>query len=155
MRLLFSFRLDATNYQNRKRNLVSTFDYTKSVVSGITENLPFKLGQSYTISVTAKDSSGNRITIGGETIYIHITNHCTRGANMAWNIVASTPSILASDITAQMTDNSDGTYTYTTSFSTQGRATIQILLLTIDGVSSTFYDSAILGSGTSYTNSSR
>jgi hypothetical protein len=130
-------------------------DVIKSTVSGITENMPFRKGTSYTIIVTAKDSSGNNIGTGGEKVYIRINNHWTRAANMVWTDVPTSTDVLGSTIEAQMIDNADGTYSYTTNLSVLGYLTIEVMNTVTSGVQSTFYDSTTVGVGTSYTNSSR
>ena len=50
-------------------------DASQSTVSGITGNLPFIKDNTYTIIVTAKDSSGVDVGAGGEKVYVKITDH--------------------------------------------------------------------------------
>jgi hypothetical protein len=123
-------------------------DATKSTISGVIENPPFIKGVSYTFSVNAKDSSGNSITTGGEIVYISITNPCTRGPNMACDAIPSAPTVLATDVNSRMTDHSNGTYTYTTTFNFLGEFTISFLIIDVLGTNGTLYDSNTIGSGT-------
>jgi hypothetical protein len=130
-------------------------DPTTSVVTGILENTPFILETSYTIKVKARDNSNSDIYTGGELVYVSISNHCTRSANMAWSAVGTSTSILANEIVAQMTDHGDGTYTYVANLNVLGNATIAIVKLTQTGVSGKFYDSSTISATPDYSNSSR
>ena len=64
------------------RFLQTSMSATQSLVSGIPSSLEIVKGQSYTITVTAKDSTGIDVGSGGEAVYLHITDHCTRELKM-------------------------------------------------------------------------
>ena len=66
---------------------------------------------TYTATLTAKDSAGNNVGTGGELVYIFITNECTISGNVC-NIVGGATATLSTPITGDMTDNGDGTYSY-------------------------------------------
>ena len=74
---------------------------------------------------------------------------------MIWNTVTGAKNILNSPLIALMTDNNDGTYSYTYSISKPGNITLAVVLLTHVDVTGTFYNTITL-SGSVYTqNSSR
>ena len=61
--------------------------------------------------MVAKDSSGIEATAGGETFIVKISNTCTIYNQYYWAPNgARTP--LSSNVNDIMTDNNDGTYTY-------------------------------------------
>ena len=132
------------------RNLVGVMDASKSTVSGISENLPFIKGNSYTFTVTAKDSSGLNVESGGEEVYVKVTNHCTRDSLMTCNDVGSSASVLSQEIVARMTDVGDGTYTYTATYNDIGNITAAIMLTHIEGVSGLIYDTFVYGVGNAH-----
>ena len=57
------------------RKLVGVMDASKSTITGISENLPLVMPNSYTFTVTAKDSSGFNVGSGGEEVHLKVTNH--------------------------------------------------------------------------------
>ena len=69
------------------RELISTIDPTKSIVTGNGIISPI-VNQINNVVLTAKDSYGNNIGIGGETVFIQISNEWTRGTmyfSRNWN----------------------------------------------------------------------
>ena len=68
--------------------------------------------------VTAKDSSGNAITTGGEKFAVKISNTCTK-VNDYYCSPSGNVGPLSSNINGIMTDN-NGTYTYSYILSTTG-----------------------------------
>ena len=93
---------------SQRRTLASTLDLRYSELS-----LPSALiaGNTHTITVTAKDTSGNRINTGGETINLKVTSECTPSC-LGCTAVAGSTFALTNPIDVTMTDNGDGTYTY-------------------------------------------
>ena len=61
--------------------------------------------------VTAKDSLGNNISVGGDMFYIRFSNECSITSQVSWSQVIGAANVLASPIEALMTDNGNGTYT--------------------------------------------
>jgi len=143
----FNEYIDGTTHEHH-RNIQTTIDALQSTVTGIPSNLEIINSQPYTIIVTAKDSSGSNIGSGGESIYLHITDHCTRGVDMICNRVTSSSSVLGSEITAAMVDHTDGTYSYILTVNSPGNVSIQILLANKNPINGTIYDTITYGTGT-------
>ena len=77
-------------------------------------------GAPLVITVTAKDSTGNLITTGGEFFTVKISNLWTKNNNYFWvSNGATTP--LSSNINGVMTDHNNGTYTYSTTLTALGK----------------------------------
>lgn len=93
------------------------------------------------VTVTAKDASGTTITTGGDHFVIEIYNEWTQAANFAWNVVGGATQVISSPIISRMNDNGDGTYYYDYTLSTEGKVTIQIILVT-NGVTMDYYPNA-------------
>ena len=72
------------------------------------------------ITVTAKDSSGNTITTGGELFMIRISNTWTL-TNSHYCSPTGATAPLSSFISDMMTDNNNGIYSYSYTFSFIGR----------------------------------
>ena len=89
--------------------------------------------------MTAKDSFGASINTGGEVIYVEITNACTKGVNFVCVPDTGAYTVLSSSISAKMTDNSNGTYTYNYQVTRPGTITISVLLYTQRGVYNEFF----------------
>ena len=121
------------------RELISTIDPTKSIVTGNGISSPV-INQINNVVLTAKDSSGNNIGIGGETVFIMISNEWTRGINMKWNVVAGATTVLSSQILTRMTDNGDGTYSYSYSVSVPGKITVWVFVAVRKGVAGEYFD---------------
>ena len=125
-----------------KRELNSAFSVTQSLITGTGKyNIFTRLGTTtfntntqVTITVTAKNSSGANINTGGEVIYVEITNSCTKGVNFACVLDTGANTALTNSISAQMTDNSNGTYTYNYQVPMPGTITVSVLLYTQGGV---------------------
>ena len=84
---------------------------------------------TYTVTVTAKDSSGVNVGHGGDKFRVEIYNKWTMGANSIWNTVSGARQTLSATINAAMTDNGDGTYTYNFSVQLDGAVTIIVRLV--------------------------
>ena len=97
---------------------------TNSVVSGtgIQNQL---LRENVTVTVTAKDSSGNFINTGGETFVVRVTSKCVAESIHLCSNSYYSPYQYIDGI---MTDNNDGTYAYSYSMIYIGKefANIQI-----------------------------
>ena len=61
------------------------------------------------VTVTAKDSSGNTITTGGEKFLLKVSNVWIKKNNYYWEV--GTSFLFSPNIYILMTDNNDGTYT--------------------------------------------
>ena len=90
--------------------------------------------------MTAKDSSGNNIGIGGNYFAVEIYNKWTLDSSNNWNIVSGAKQTVSSTIKAQMTDNGDGTYSYSYSVQNDGAISIVIRMYTNSGISCSWYD---------------
>ena len=99
----------------------------------------FETNTQVTITVTAKDSFGANIITGDEVIYVEITNACTKGFNFACVPDTGAYTVLTSSISAQMTDNSDGTYTYNYQVTRPETITVAVLLYTQGRVYNEFF----------------
>ena len=124
--------------------MAGSIDATKWLVTGSGITSPIITSQSNTVTLTARDSSGTNLGVGGDLIYISITNQCTRGTNMKWDAVSGAANVISNPINAQMNDNGDGTYSYSYSVSSPGAITIAIVVVAKVGVSGVYYDNASL-----------
>ena len=96
---------------------------------------------TYTVTVTAKDSSGVNVGHGGDKFRIEIYNKWTMGSNSIWNAVPGARQTLSATIKAAMTDNGDGTYTYNFSVQLDGEVTIIVRLVNTGVVNWKWYSS--------------
>ena len=96
---------------------LSSVSVANSVVSGtgIQNQL---LRENVTVTVTAKDSSGNSITTGGETFVVRVTDKCVAESIHMWSNSYYPPYRYIDGI---MTDNNDGTYAYSYSMNNIGK----------------------------------
>ena len=120
------------------RNLTSTTDPIKSVVSG-NGTLSVVAFQTYRITVTAKDSTDANIGHGGDTFYVSIYNKCTPNSDFTWTEVVGARQVLNSPIITTMIDNGDGTYYYDYSVQLDGTITV-LVALKQNGVYSIWYN---------------
>ena len=74
-----------------------------------------------TVNVTAKDASGNLIGSGGDVWIVRVSNECTKANDYYCSTVSGAASVLSGSFSGVMTDNGDGTYSYTYTISTTGR----------------------------------
>ena len=128
---------------SRIRNLISNIDVTKSLVTGSGVTSPV-VGQTNSVLLTAKDSSGNNIGVGGETIFVMVANQCTRDTNMSCTPVSGATTVVASTIVGQMTDNGDGTYSYSYTVSVPGKITVSVIVAVRMGVTGEYFDNSSL-----------
>ena len=96
--------------------------------------------------LTARDSLGNNVGVGGETIFVMIANECTRGAHMSWTPVSDATTVVENTIIDQMKDNGDGTYSYSYSVSVPGKVTISVVVAVRQGVAGEYFDNPSLTS---------
>ena len=94
---------------------------------------------TYTITVTAKDSTDTNIGHGGDTFLIQISNQCTMSDAYNCDVVSGAKTTIPSTIYDKMTDNGDGTYSYSYSVKINGAITILIKMATSNGLKSIFY----------------
>ena len=86
-------------------------------------------GTTGVITVTSRDSSGNLIGTGGDFWIVKITNEWTKENDYTWVGVTGAANTLSSAISGTMTDNGDGTYTYSYTISTLGKLLVFKLYL--------------------------
>lgn len=130
---------------NHKRNL--SIDLSMCTITGTGVN-SLTAYDTVTVTVTAKDSGGINIGTGGETLTIEVHNECTLDSDYYWTEVPGATQVLTSPLVANMTDNGDGTYSYSYSVDLDGIVTVFVYKESyITGV---FYDNVAFG-GTSIT----
>ena len=74
---------------------------------------------------------------------------------MSWIEAPGTVNIVGSQIIGKMTDNSDGTYSYSYSIASPGYITVAVILVMHVDVAAVFYDSTNLSGAPYNSNSSR
>lgn len=117
-----------------KRNLVSVATAHNSIVTGSGLGPSVVAMTTYTVNVEARDSSNNPLASGGDVFKIKIYNKWTVGVNQAWNAVGGAKQVFASNIDATMTDNGDGTYSYSYIPNQSGEITVLVYLEDAPGV---------------------
>ena len=100
--------------------------------------------------MTAKDLSGNDIKTGGNILFVNIWNTWTKKINFACIPDSGATKVLGNNISAQMIDNSDGTYTYKYQVLNSGTITIAILLYTQNGVYNEFFHNIVFDGNKEY-----
>jgi cysteine-rich repeat protein len=118
----------------------------QSTVSGSAISA-FTALSAQTVTVTAKDSGGNSIGVGGDLFYVQISNEWTKTSNFEWTIVDGADNTIISTIFAEMTDNNDGTYSYTWIPDNEGKLSISVVKMNRFSVLGTYYNTVDL-SGT-------
>ena len=74
---------------------------------------------------------------------------------MYWDPISGATSVLSSQIIAKMTDNGDGSYSYSYSIGKLGNITVSIILMTHIDVIGTYFNTTNLSGPIYTTNSSR
>ena len=111
---------------------------SNSIIKGL--DRPIILLKPHKVTVTAFDSSNNKINSGGETLIVRVEDHWERGTNMAWTPLASSSSVIGPiPIIGLMTYIGDGTYEYTFTISKFGNATVSIIAGVVEGVKGEYY----------------
>ena len=97
---------DHTNQPNHRS--LSVASAVNSVVAGLGSSSMFT-GDILSITVTAKDSSGNLLTTGGDIFTVKISNKCTK-YNAYYCEPTGATSPLSANINDVMIDHNNGTY---------------------------------------------
>ena len=92
----------------------------------------------YTITITAKDSSSAAISTGGEVLSLYIVNECTK-TNFDWVTVSGASNTVSPSILTTMTDNSDGTYSYSYTPDRKGKLTYYVIAKNQQGILSEWF----------------
>ena len=96
------------------------------------------MGETYSVTLTAKDSTGGDITTGGATFVIRIYNEFTTDSDFGCVENTGAKQVVLSTIFGTMSDNGDGSYFYSFIPEDSGSVTIKILHTT-EGIDSKFY----------------
>ena len=123
-----------------KRWLAGATSAANSVVSGTGVSGSIVAFTTYTVTVTAKDASGTNIGHGGDIFVIEINNQWTLDAWGSCLVNSGAKSTISSFISATMTDNGDGTYSYSYSVQNDGAITVLVKLLVNGLVNWAWYD---------------
>jgi hypothetical protein len=67
------------------------------------------------------------MTTGGEAVFIYISNECSTADSFECRQVSGATDVMT-PIVAQMTDNNDGTYSYTYSVTKEGKVTVAVAI---------------------------
>jgi cysteine-rich repeat protein len=104
------------------------------------------------VTVTAKDAGGTDIGTGGDLFYVQITNRWTKTSNFECTVNGGADNTIVTAITALMTDNNDGTYTYILNHNNEGVLSISVILYNRFSVFGTWYDTVNLSGTVANTN---
>ena len=136
---------DHTNQLNHRS--LSAASAVNSVVAGLGSSSMFT-GDTLSITVTAKDSSGNLLTTGGDIFTVKISNLCTI-YNAYYCKPTGATSPLSANVNDVMIDHNNGTYTYSYTLSVVGKpcitkfqlgsVSVQVYLLTQGQVYQEYY----------------
>ena len=97
-----------TQGNNSNHRSLTSASAANSLVTGL-ENSSMYSGDSINITVTAKDSSGNFVTTGGEIFTVKISNLWNKyNTYYCWPSGATGP--LSANVNSVMTDHNNGTY---------------------------------------------
>jgi cysteine-rich repeat protein len=88
----------------------------------------FEVGVENTMTVQARDSSGNNISTGGEEFYAKIMDQWTVGSNYLWVATLGRRIIVGTTIFEKMTDHGNGTYSYSFTINRPGNFTVAPML---------------------------
>jgi hypothetical protein len=114
-----------------------------SIVSG-TGITTIQANVQVQVDVLAKDSDSIDRAVGGDIIFLEVTNECDRNLNFYCAEVASTRKVLDSPIVMQMTDNLDGTYSAAYSVPLDGTITVSVFLMRSGGAYSEWFDNLLM-----------
>ena len=106
----------------KRRHLYGSTSASMSTVTGtgISNNNALS---SQTVTVVAKDSSGNNRNVGGDKFYIRVDNRSTWSDGFSCTFVAGSPTTITTPIFALMTDQGNGNYVYTYTVNINGYLT--------------------------------
>ena len=97
--------------------------------------------------MTAKDSSGNNVGVGGETIFVMVAESMyERHKHELYSTVSGATTVVSSTTVGQMTDNGDGTYSYSYTVSVPGKITVSVIVAVRKGVAGEYFDNPSLTS---------
>lgn len=80
-----------------------------------------------TVTVNAKDTGGGNIATGGDLFYILISNKWEKKSNFKCAVVNGADNTITTAITELMSDNNDGTYSYSWTPDNEGKLSISII----------------------------
>ena len=84
-----------------------------------------------TVTVVAKDSSGNNRNVGGDLFYIRVDNKSTWTSAFSCTLVVGAPTTITTPIFTLMTDQGNGNYVYNYSVNINGYLTGNLLIRAI------------------------
>ena len=126
-------------------------DATQSTVTGDAVS-DFEALTQRTVTVTAKDAGSSNVGSGGEFIYVQITNECTKSSNFECTVVGGADNTISTPVFEVMTDNNDGTYSYSWTPDNEGTLSISVIRFNDYKILSTFYTTADLTGAVANTN---
>lgn len=120
--------------------MTSLVSATNSVITGNWIGSTLIADETYTITATLKDTSGVDIGVGGRTLTIEINNECSIDVGFACTTIPGVDTSITSVILGTMTDQGDGTYTYTFSVPYSGAISAVVMVDKAAGVYGEYYD---------------
>ena len=131
------FYTDATSVESAI--IIRTLQNPTSPANSMLINLnqTIKANQQVTVTVKTVDINGSPRTVGGDLIFMNVTNYCERQGNFPCIRSTNTlygPNILTKPIMQQLTDHNDGTYTGSLNISTAGNVTLDLFLFNNSGL---------------------
>jgi cysteine-rich repeat protein len=139
-------------YDNKEvKRRLGAIDVSQSLITGIPSSA--EAFQTYTITLVAKDSSGDDVGTGGSTLIVEIRNKCTI-SGVIWVTDTSAKLPLSASIVGDMTDHGNGTYTFDFSINQSGEVSILVIDASSKGVSGEYYRTTNLSGSIAVSNTS-
>ena len=123
----------------------------QSIVSGSAIS-NFQALSQQTVIVNAKDSAGVNIATGGDLFYVQISNQCTKISNFVCTISVGADNTIPATIFQEMTDNNDGTYSYSWTPDNEGVLSISVIHFKRYSILGTYYNTVDLTGAVANTN---